>query len=342
MKTIYSPKHKLHATDSVIYDGVPFITEEIPARAELILEAIQSAEIGPILPPKDFGMDPILEVHDAGYLHYLQTAYLQQQELFDTDEPVIPHTFAVSRRARKPNSFLGLRGYYSFGTGTPILAGTWEAAYWAAQTALTAASIVLDGEHACYALCRPPGHHAAADLYDGSCFLNNAAIAANHLLKAAPKVAILDIDYHHGNGTQEIFYSNPDVLFCSLHGHPDEDYPYFWGMPDETGDGEGTGHNLNYPMSRGAQDKEYLLALDQALQKIAQFQPGYLVVSAGFDLIEGDPIGGFKISVEGLALISSKIASLRIPTVIVQEGGYKMEELGSLAATFLLKFLPGK
>lgn len=341
MKTIYTQKHKLHATDSVIYEGVPFITEEIPARAEQILAAIQSAKIGPILPPIDYGIDPILEVHDAGFIQYLSTAYQEHQARFDTEEPVIPHTFAVSRRARKPNSFLGQRGFYSFGTGTPILAGTWEAAYWAAQTALTAAKTVLDGENACYALCRPPGHHAAADLYDGSCFLNNAAIAANYLLKSASQVAILDIDYHHGNGTQEIFYSNPNVLFCSLHGHPDEDYPYFWGMPDETGEGAGTGRNVNFPLHRGAQDEEYLQVLGQALQQIAQFKPGYLVVSAGFDLIEGDPIGGFNISVQGLALISAKIASLRIPTVIVQEGGYDMEDLGNLAATFLQNFHPG-
>lgn len=338
MKTIYTQKHKLHATDSVIYDGVPFITEEIPVRAELILAAIQSARIGQILPASDHGIEPILEVHDPDFIQYLKTAFQQHQNLFDTDEPVIPHTFAVSRRARKPQSFLGQRGYYSFGTGTPILAGTWEAAYWAAQTALTAANMVLDGEQACYALCRPPGHHAAADLYDGSCFLNNAAIAANYLLKTAPKVAILDIDYHHGNGTQEIFYTNPDVLFTSLHGHPDQDYPYFWGMPDETGEGAGKGTNLNFPMPRGTGDKDYLRTLDQALENIARFQPGYLVVSAGFDLIDGDPIGGFKISEEALARISARIASLRIPAVIVQEGGYKMEELGKLAATFLLNF----
>lgn len=338
MKTIYSEKHKLHATDHVIYDGVPFITEEVPARAELILAAIQNAGVGEVLPPTDFGMAPILEVHDPGFIDYLKTAYQINQDLFDTDEPVLPHTFAVSRRARKPGSFKGLRGYYSFGTGTPILAGTWQAAYWAAQTALTAAQIVLDGEPACYALCRPPGHHAAADLYDGSCFLNNAAIAANYLLQQNPRVAVLDIDFHHGNGTQEIFYTNPDVLFCSIHGHPDECYPYFWGMSDEIGEGPGAGTNFNYPLLPGAEDREYLKTLDQALQNITDFQPAVLVVSAGFDLIKDDPIGSFNISVKGLALISSRIASLDLPTVIVQEGGYLMEEIGNLAATFLVNF----
>jgi len=338
MKTIYSKKHKRHATDLVSYDGYPFITEEVPARAELILKAIEIAELGEVLPPEDFGMQPILAVHDPGYIDYLRTAFQTHQALFDTDEPVIPHTFAVSRRARKPNSFIGLRGYYSFGTGTPILEGTWEAAYWAAQTALTAAQRVLQGENSCYALCRPPGHHAAADLYDGSCFLNNAAIAASYMLKETDRVAVLDIDFHHGNGTQEIFYNHPDVLFCSIHGHPDQSYPYFWGLEEETGEGAGIGTNYNLPLPTGTGDEEYLAALEKALQKIRDFQPGFLVVSAGFDLIKGDPIGAFNISVKGLALISSKIASLNLPTVIVQEGGYLMEQLGNLAATFLVNF----
>lgn len=340
MRTIYTRKHNLHNTESVTYDGYPFITEEIPARAELILKAIQTAEIGEILPPVDFGLEPILAVHDPGYIEYLQTAFQIHQSLFETEEPVIPHTFAVSRRARKPKSFLGLRGYYSFGTGTPILEGTWEAAYWAAQTALTAAQRVINGESACYALCRPPGHHAAADLYDGSCLLNNAAIAANFLLKRNSRVAVLDIDFHHGNGTQEIFYTNPDVLFCSIHGHPDQSYPYFWGMEDEIGEGDGTGTNHNFPLPTGTEDKAYLTTLEKVLKIISDYQPGYLVVSAGFDLIRDDPIGAFNISVKGLAQISSNIASLQLPTLIVQEGGYLMEQLGNLAATFLVNFHP--
>ena len=338
MKTIYTNKHKGHATDSVIYDGTPFITEEVPARAEIILKAIQTAKVGEVVSPMDYGLEPILAVHDPGYIEYLRTAFDTHQELFDTQEPVIPHTFAVSRRARKPNSFLGLRGYYSFGTGTPILEGTWEAAYWSAQTAITGAQAILDGETSCYALCRPPGHHAAADLYDGSCFLNNAAIAASYLLQHAQRVAILDIDYHHGNGTQEIFYTNPAVVFCSIHGHPDHDYPYFWGMEDETGEGAGMGTNHNFPLPRGAEDQTYLNALDKALQIIRNFQPEVLVVSTGFDLMKDDPIGGFNISFEGLARISSEIARLNLPTLIVQEGGYLMEQLGGHAVTFLLNF----
>ena len=338
MKTIYTSKHKLHATDTAVYDGQPFITEEVPARAELILKAVKAAKIGEVLPPEDFGMDPILAVHDAEFVDYLQKIYRWNADFYHDDEPVLPHAFAVHRTARKPNTFLGVRGYYGFGSGTPVMAGTWEAAYWAAQSALTAAQMVIDGERAVYALCRPPGHHAGPDLYGGSCFLNNAAIAARYLLREAERAAILDIDYHHGNGTQITFYRDPAVLFCSLHAHPDDDYPYFWGFGDELGEGEGTGTNLNLPLPQKVEDKEYLKTLDKALKKIQAFKPYYLVVSVGFDLMKGDPIGGFNITVKGLARISSQIASLRIPTVIVQEGGYLMKEIGNHAATFLVNF----
>ena len=338
MKTIYSSKHELHATGSLTYDGQPFVTEEVPERAKLILKAIETAENGETLPPVDFGIDPILAVHTSDYVDYLQKVYQWISNYLKDDDPVLPHAFAVRHNGRKPKSFLGLRGYYGFGAGTPILPGTWEAAYWSAQSALTAAQMVIDGERAVYALCRPPGHHAASDLYGGSCFLNNAAIATRYLLKHTSKAAILDIDYHHGNGTQMIFYSDPAVLFCSLHAHPDDDYPYFWGETDEIGEGEGEGTNFNIPLPKGVEDKEYLAALDRALKRIADFNPGYLVVSAGFDLIKGDPIGGFGVSVKGLAMISRRIASLGIPTVIVQEGGYLMEMLGLLAATFLSNF----
>lgn len=338
MKIIYSNKHELHATDQATYDGQPFITEEVPARADLILTAIKLAEIGKILPPTDYGIKPILAVHTPDYVDYLQKVYRWNTEFYHDDEPVLPHAFAVHPSARKPRTFLGLRGYYGFGSGTPVMEGTWEAAYWAAQCAVTAAQFVIEGEQAVYALCRPPGHHAGPELYGGSCFLNNAAIAARRLLKDTDRVAILDIDYHHGNGTQIIFFDDPAVLYCSLHAHPDDDYPYFWGLDDETGEGPGLGTNLNLPLPQAVDDKEYIQSLDKALDKISEFRPGYLVLSAGFDLIKGDPIGGFNISVKGLAAISSHIASLQIPTVIIQEGGYLVEELGNLAATFLLNY----
>jgi acetoin utilization deacetylase AcuC-like enzyme len=235
---------------------------------------------------------------------------------------------------RRPRGLRGLLGYYAFGSGSPILEGTWEAAYWSAQCALTAAGLLRRGERLVYALCRPPGHHAGPDLHGGYCYLNNAAIAA-HSLRAAGRVAILDVDYHHGNGTQLIFYSEPDVLFCSLHVHPDEGYPYYWGGAEERGAGLGEGANRNWPLPGSTGDDEYLPVLACALATIEAFRPQNLVVSAGFDGLEGDPEGSFRLSVAGLAEIGRRIGALGLPTAIIQEGGYRLEVLGESAVAFL-------
>src|SRR5688572_29007783 len=245
MHTFYSEHHTDHDTTGLIVDGQPFVTDEVPARAELLLAAVQAARLGPVAAPKDFGEAPILAVHDAGFVHYLKTAYADNAAYFKKAEPVFPSTFHVRRGVRRPAGFLGQAGYYAFGVGSPLLEGTWDAAYWSAQCALAAAEAVRNGTPAAYALCRPPGHHADTDLYGGFCYLNNAAIAARWL---GPQVAVLDIDYHHGNGTQSIFYEDPTVLFCSLHAHPDDDYPYYWGNADELGAGAGTGFNRNWPL----------------------------------------------------------------------------------------------
>ncbi len=240
--------------------------------------------------------------------------------------------------------------------GSPILEGTWEAAYWSAQCALSAAEAVLAGEQVAYALCRPPGHHAARDLYGGFCFLNNAAIAARDLQthlshsrglrlgrsETGPgvRVALLDIDYHHGNGTQEIFYSDPTVLYCSLHADPDREYPYYWGGADECGEGAGEGANRNWPLPSKTGDATYLAALDEALGLIREFEARYLVISAGFDIVARDPVGGFTVTTDGLHEIGQRIAALsrHMPTVIVQEGGYLLERLGENAIAFLSAF----
>ncbi len=226
MHTFYSDTHTLHNTAGLIVDGQPFVTDEVPERAEALLAAVRDADLGPIAAPKDFGLDPILAVHDAGFVRYLQNAYTENAAYFKKAQPVFPSTFHVRRGVRKPTGILGEAGYYAFGVGSPLLEGTWAAAYGSAQCALAAAEAVRNGQPAAYALCRPPGHHADHDLYGGFCYLNNAAIAARWL---GPQVAVLDIDYHHGNGTQSIFYEDPTVLFCSIHAHPDDDYPYSWG-----------------------------------------------------------------------------------------------------------------
>jgi acetoin utilization deacetylase AcuC-like enzyme len=368
MIIVYSDRHKLHATDQVQLEEHPLDSYEVPARAEAILAALWSARLGSVAAPVDHGLAPILAVHDAGFVDYLQTVYSKSAEYFQEAGPVMVWTFANRHTFRKPKGFLGLKGYYAFGWGTPILEGTWEAAYWSAQCALTAADLVCGGTRVVYALCRPPGHHAGADLYGGYCYLNNAAIAARYLQFVSPRslrgprgdpprraqgtpaagsarqresscrVAILDVDYHHGNGTQMIFYTDPSVFYGSLHVHPDEDYPYYWGGAEESGEGEGKGSNHNWPLSRGTGDARYLETLDEALAAICEFAPAYLVVSLGLDIVEGDPEGGFHVTAPWLREIGERIAHLGLPTVIVQEGGYGLDRLGEHALVFLEPF----
>ena len=335
MRIVYTDQHKLHTTDQVVRDGRPFITQEVPARIERILSAVRAEQIGPVIAPTDYGLEPILAVHDAGFVDFLCSAYAESASASQEVAPVFVEACAPRRSLRRPTGILGLKGYYAFGDGSPILEGTWLAAYWSAQSAITGADLVRAGGQTVYALCRPPGHHAAADLYGGACYLNNAAIAARYL---GAKAAILDIDYHHGNGTQDIFYSDPSVLVCSLHADPDEEYPYYWGAADERGEGAGEGFNRNWPLPLDTGDTNYLTALDEALGVVRGFEPKYLVVSAGFDTVAGDPWGGFRLTTEGLHQAGRRIAGLCMPTLIVQEGGYLLEKLGENAVSFLRAF----
>jgi acetoin utilization deacetylase AcuC-like enzyme len=257
-------------------------------------------------------------------------------------------------------------GYYCFDMSAPIVAGTYAAARAAADAALTGAALLLEGQRAAYALCRPPGHHAGRDMCGGYCYLNNAAIAAEHLATTdhrpptadkadtqhairntrhgsrvthhASRVAILDIDYHHGNGTQQIFYERGDVLFVSIHADPARQYPYFAGYADERGAGEGLGANLNISLRANVADERYLAALDEALAAVRAFDPRFLVVSAGFDTYGGDPIADFALSSAAYPRIGRRIAELGLPTLIVQEGGYAVDALGQNAVGFLRGF----
>ena len=335
MRIVYSDKHQLHDTTRLLYDGQPYVTEEVPARAEVILSAVRAAGLGPVSAPADHGLDPILAVHDSDFVRHLQTIYAENAAFFKKNEPVYSEVFPTRGWRHRPRGFLGRTGWYAFGAGTPITAGTWQAAYWSAQCALSAADLVRATGETAYALCRPPGHHAAANLYGGFCYLNNAAIAARAL---GPQVAVLDIDYHHGNGTQEIFYSDPAVLFCSLHADPEDDYPYYWGGADERGQGPGEGFNRNFPLAQGTDDDTYLRALDAALKFISDFGPRCLIVSAGLDIAAGDAAGGFAITPAGFSAIGRQMAALKLPTLLVQEGGYLLEKLGENAVALLQGF----
>ena len=328
----YTPRHLAHDPDSNHADQ--------PARAELLL----SAALGYGLvahEPQDWGMSPIGAVHSSGLLAFMQTAYRRFAQLPEGARPAVPDGFAVRELGNYlPRNIWGQLGHYCTDNLTPILEDTWTAAYWAAQTALSAAAAVADGATLGYGLCRPPGHHAYNDLYGGYCYLNNAAIAAQWLVERGHRPAILDIDYHHGNGTQAIFYERPDVFFCSIHADPEDEYPYYCGFAHETGSGLGEGFTLNLPLPLDTGPQAYLHAVARSLAAVDAFAPDVLVLSLGFDIIAGDPHGGLRLGPETFADIGRALAELRRPLLLIQEGGYLLPALGP-ALTALLAGING-
>jgi acetoin utilization deacetylase AcuC-like enzyme len=339
MTTVYSEKHLLRNPRTELYGGQLVTPHECAQRAEFVLERVKATGLGEIIAPSQFGLEPVLRVHDAAFVDFLSTAWSDWRDAGNRGE-AIPDCWPARRMAmRRPDSITGKLGYYAMAAETSISAGTWEAACASADVALTAAARLAEGEHSAFALCRPPGHHAARDLYGGYCFLNNAAIAAQYLRDhGCARVAILDVDFHHGNGTQDIFYERPDVLYCSLHGDPLEAFPYFAGYADEVGSGEGTGYNLNLPLPRGTDFGRWRAALDTALARIAVFGPRALVVSLGVDTFEDDPISFFKLKADDFTSYGRLIGALGLPTLFVLEGGYAVAEIGVNAVNVLQGF----
>jgi acetoin utilization deacetylase AcuC-like enzyme len=308
-------------------------------RAEFVLGRVKATGLGDIIAPSQFGLEPVVRVHDAEFVEFLSSAWTEWLAAGNRGE-AIPDCWPARRMAvRRPNSITGKLGYYAMAAETSISAGSWEAACASADVALTAAARLATGERGAFALCRPPGHHAARDLYGGYCFLNNAAIAAQYLRDHGnERVAILDVDFHHGNGTQEIFYARSDVLYCSIHGDPLDAFPYFAGYADEIGSGEGTGYNLNLPLPRGTDFRVWRAALETALARIVKFAPGALVVSLGVDTFENDPISFFKLKTDDFARYGRLISALGLPTLFVLEGGYAVAEIGVNAVNVLQEF----
>ena len=316
---------------------------ENPDRMDRILSALKKTDWAELIAPTDFGLDPIIAVHDKDYIAFLASAWT---EWLDSDPEVaaspeqnvfLPATFALRRMPRVPSALLGKAGYYMMDLSACIVEGTYEAALTSAHCALSAAESVSSEQSSAFALCRPPGHHAGKDYAGGYCFMNNASVAANWL-SAKGKTAVLDIDYHAGNGTQDIFYARDDVLTISIHGDPDFEYPHFIGFADETGTGAGLGFHKNFPLPKGTGDKEYLSALDEALAMIKNFAPKYLILSTGMDIFDGDPLGKFHVTQNGFEEIGKKIAGLNLPTAIIMEGGYANEALGINIVTLLENF----
>lgn len=343
MLTVYSEDHALQDGKVELVDGKLLPCFEMPRRAYLIRDRVLEVGLGPILPPQPFPRGPVERVHTADFVRFLETAWEQWTATGRTDD-ALPWVWPTRQlRQVRPERIDGQMGHYSFDAGTPITAGTWTAARSSADVALTAAKLLAEGtEPAVFALCRPPGHHAAADLYGGYCFLNNVAIAAQFLLDGgAERVAVLDVDYHHGNGTQAMFYDRPDVLFLSLHGDPRQEFPFFLGWADEVGVAAGEGYNKNYPLPWGTGFADWAQALEDACARLADYAPDVLLVSLGVDTYEADPISKFRLRSDDFTTYGDRIAKLRLPTLFVMEGGYAVEQIGINTVNVLQGFAGG-
>lgn len=327
MITVFDDAQRAHDPQFFLSSGAQFPCPEKPARIDALLGAVRRMG-GPVVQAPDAGTEPIRRIHPERYLTFLQTIYTRWSRIPGASAEVIPNIHPANRTDGYPLSAVGQAGFHQTDTSCPISAETWAAAYASAQTAIHGADLVLGGQRAVYALSRPPGHHAFAELAGGFCYLNNSAIAAQRLTDAGRRVAILDVDLHHGNGTQGIFYDRADVLTVSIHAHPERYYPFFWGYPDERGAGAGEGANLNLCLERGTGDAGFMAALHRGMQAIADWGADTLVLALGLDAFEGDPFAGLAVTTAGFGQIGRAVAGMGLPTLIVQEGGYLCPELG--------------
>ena len=348
MQVVYSSRHLAHDIDTETFMGVAVPANEVAERAERISTALTADGGFAFSEPTEHGEAPITAVHDEGLVRFLEVAWSEVRA------QAIPRAFlsadtypnlamfegmspdALQRLVREPSHVGGRAGYWGLDSAAPLVAGTYDAARAAVDVALTTMDLVLGGERVAYGLCRPPGHHAARSMYGGYCFFNNAAIVADAITRATgERVAILDVDYHHGNGTQQIFWQRGDVRYVSIHADPERAYPYFLGRADETGEGEGAGENLNIPLRAGATNADYLEATDRAVDAIAASPGSIVVVSLGFDTYGLDPIGDFALTTEVYHEVGHRVAALDRRLVILQEGGYHRPSLGENARAWL-------
>lgn len=330
----FSDHQSAHAPALELQNGASVPHAESQARVDAIKQALPS-----ITAPHDQGLAPILAVHDPAYVDFLQRAH---DDWVAAGRPgdAFPYVFPI--RGRRPLDLTRIDaelGRYAYDCGTPVAAGTWQAVYWSVQSALSGLDAVIDSAGTAFACCRPPGHHAGRDYMGGYSYLNAVAIAAEQALtRGAERVAVLDVDYHHGNGTQDIFYQRSDVLTLSLHADPKTDYPFYWGHADESGAGDGEGMNLNLPMPRGTGWAAYQTRLTEALERVVSFKPDLMIVPYGADTYIGDPISFFDIESSDYRAMGAMIAAANVPTLICMEGGYAIEALGDNVASFLSGF----
>ncbi len=340
MITYYNPHHALHQGRFEMFRGQLVPCFEVPARADYVLAELQRRKLGEVRTTARVDAPALTTIHTPRYLDFLAGAWDEWVALDPANaaRDALPSVWPgrTFRTDVLPANFSARMGLFSFDAGSPLTAGTWVAARAGADCAFAAAQQVVQDARYAFVLSRPPGHHAGADFFGGYCFLNNAALAAQHLRdQGLERVAILDIDYHHGNGTQAIFYDRADVLFTSLHGDPHTEYPFFLGYADERGAGAGLGFNHNLPLPRGTGFEVWHAALQHALKGIAAFGAQALVVSLGLDTFEGDPISGFTLQSDDYLRVGQTLANAGLPTVFVFEGGYAVAEVGVNAVNVL-------
>lgn len=330
MRVYYSEQHRLHFPQAELSGG-QFVTPfERPSRVEYILNRLRTQKLTDIHAPGDPDMAPVQALLDPGYLTFLETAWDDWKDAGMGGEIIAANVPARGMHMdRVPTDIDGKVGYYCHASETSITQGTWDAARASLACAQAAQRHVAAGADSAFALCRPPGHHATRDQYGGYCFINNAAITAEMFrASGAARVAVLDVDFHHGNGTQSLFYDRGDIMFASLHGAPQEAYPYYLGYKDETGSGAGEGCNLNYPMSAGTGYDLWSEALDHAIASISAWGAEALVVSLGVDAFKEDPISFFKLESADFTDVGQRIGRMGLPVVFCMEGGYAIEAVG--------------
>lgn len=333
MRIVHNPRHHLHDARHEMFRGRLVPCHETPARLDHVVAELRRRPLGDWCLPEPVSDAELAAVHSPRYLDFIARAWDDWVALDPANAAldILPSVWPVRgfRHDVEPRNFAAQLGLHSFDAGSPMVAGTWAAARAGAECAVTAARTVLGGERAAFALTRPPGHHAGPDFFGGYCFLNNAALAAQALRDGgAARVAVLDVDYHHGNGTQTIFESRADVLTVSIHGDPLTEYPFFLGHADEQGQGAGLGFNLNLPLPRGTSADTWFATLDHAAQAVERFRPDALVVALGVDTFEGDPISGFRLRSADYLRLGERLARPGRPTVFTLEGGYAVAEVG--------------
>ena len=341
LPVIYSETHQRHAPAEYFRAGEFRPYPDVPGRADGISEALRGRGIT-LEAPKDFGAAPRAAIHAPDYLRFLETVYGRWKDAGMASDLVFANVHPGRHMSGTTSNLIGQVGYFTADLACPIAAETWPTVCDTANVALTAAERVLDGAAEAYAVCRPPGHHAYGDAAGGFCFLNNIAIAAQFAVDRGRRPAIIDVDVHAGNGTQGIFYRRGDVMTVSLHRDPDDYYPYFAGHGGERGEGPGAGAHLNLPLPAGTGDNAYLAALGDAVQAVKAFGPDILFVAVGLDGYEHDPLDGFKLTTGGFARIAQTLGELGLPTVLVQEGGYNVPDIGANILSFLDGFMAAR